>query len=100
MSESKPNKQRKQRDQTQQSPKPEDIIRDVVRGLVRRPKEVQVSSHEHGSILVLEVSVDDSDVGRVLGRSGRTFDLLKDLCVKMSGSYDMQILIELDTEEK
>ena len=82
-------------------PKPEEIIEMVVKGLVVDAEEVSLVVHnEGGQIKVLEVSCDPSDMGRLIGRGGKTFDLLKELTTRLSGSYDQRILVELNTEEQ
>jgi predicted RNA-binding protein YlqC (UPF0109 family) len=51
----------------------------VLRRLVDRPEEVEVTPLQDGDALVLEALVAPSDVGKVLGRSGRTVRSLRAL---------------------
>lgn len=49
----------------------------LVKGIVDNPTEVQVRSKESQRGDVLEVHVHPSDLGRVIGRSGRTAQALR-----------------------
>ena len=49
----------------------------LVKGIVDHPDAVRVSSRSSGRGEVLEVRVDPSDLGRVIGRSGRTAKALR-----------------------
>jgi len=56
----------------------EDLTR-VLRLLVDRPDEVAVSEVRSGEATVLEAAVAPSDIGKVLGRAGRTVRALRAL---------------------
>lgn len=75
----------------------EDLTR-VLRLLVDRPDEVEVSEVRAGDSTVLEAAVDPSDVGKVLGRSGRTVRALRVLLRargERDGSrYELDVLDE------
>lgn len=49
----------------------------LVKGIVDRPDEVQVASKETQRGEILEVHVHPEDLGRVIGRSGRTAQSLR-----------------------
>lgn len=49
----------------------------LVKGIVDHPDAVQVSSRSSPRGEVLEVRVDPADLGRVIGRSGRTAKSLR-----------------------
>jgi predicted RNA-binding protein YlqC (UPF0109 family) len=51
----------------------------LARDLVDRPEAVAVSSFEDDGVLVFELTVDPSELGRVIGRQGRTAQALRTL---------------------
>jgi predicted RNA-binding protein YlqC (UPF0109 family) len=55
----------------------ESALLHLVKGIVDNPDEVRVESHESPRGEVLEVRVDPVDLGRVIGRSGRTAKALR-----------------------
>ena len=48
------------------------VLTHVVRSIVDNPDAVQVESVDDGDKVLLEVRVGDGDLGRVIGRRGRT----------------------------
>jgi hypothetical protein len=55
------------------------LILEVTKALVDHPEQVQVDAADEGDTLVLELSVAENDLGRVIGRSGRTARALRAL---------------------
>ena len=49
-----------------------DLLLWLARELVDRPDEVQVDSIDRERSVVLELTVDPADLGRVIGRGGKT----------------------------
>ena len=55
------------------------LILEVSKALVDHPDEVEVEAIQEGGTLVLELSVAESDMGRIIGRAGRTAKALRAL---------------------
>ena len=51
----------------------------VVKGLVDHPDAVNITEVEQERTTVYELRLDPSDVGRVIGRSGRTVNAIRTL---------------------
>jgi predicted RNA-binding protein YlqC (UPF0109 family) len=49
-----------------------ELVRSIAQALVDRPDEVEVRVVEGEKTTVLELKVADSDLGKVIGRQGRT----------------------------
>jgi uncharacterized protein len=49
-----------------------DLVEAIARALVDKPEQVQVNAIEGEQVTVLELRVDPSDLGKVIGRQGRT----------------------------
>ncbi len=54
-------------------------VESMARDLVDHPDAVSVTSFEDEGVLVFEVTVDPSEVGRVIGRQGRTVQAVRTL---------------------
>lgn len=54
-----------------------DVLDHLVRGIVDNPDDVQVSRKQLRSGELLEVRVHPDDLGRVIGRAGRTAKALR-----------------------
>jgi len=71
-------------------------LADMARELVDRPEAVAVSSFEDEGVLVFELTVDPSELGRVIGKQGRTVQALRTL-LEAAGArhgryYDLEIV--------
>jgi uncharacterized protein len=72
------------------------MIEKVARALVETPDAVSVSQVEQGSETVLELAVAESDMGRVIGKQGRTVRAMRNLAsaagVKANKRFVLEIL--------
>jgi predicted RNA-binding protein YlqC (UPF0109 family) len=55
----------------------EELVKQVVVALVDTPEKVQVESVDEGGSLVINVTVDPGDVGKIIGRQGRVIKSLR-----------------------
>jgi predicted RNA-binding protein YlqC (UPF0109 family) len=56
-----------------------DVVEVVARGLAGRPDAVHVTESEHRGQLVVELTMAPGELGRVIGRQGRTAAALRTL---------------------
>lgn len=49
----------------------EDLVEVIARNIVDKPEEVKTNTVEEGSTTVIELSVADDDMGKVIGKQGR-----------------------------
>ena len=71
-------------------------VEQVARDLVDRVEAVKVTHFEDEGVQVFELTVDPDELGRVIGRQGRTAEALRAL-LEMAGekdgrSYDLEIV--------
>ena len=68
----------------------------LARDLVDRPETVEVQLVVEDGVHVLELAVDPSEMGRVIGRQGRTAQALRSLLdvasAKHGTDYELEIL--------
>ena len=48
------------------------VLDHIVRSIVNNPDQVRVEAVDDDGVIILEVRVADGDLGRVIGRRGRT----------------------------
>ena len=58
---------------------PAEVVAVAARALVDRPSEVKVTENVHRGVTVVELTVAPGDVGKVVGRQGRTAEALRAL---------------------
>lgn len=63
----------------------------LVRGIVDHPDEVRVDRAETGRGEVLEVHVHSEDLGRVIGRSGRTAKALRTIVTALADGARVRV---------
>ena len=67
----------------------------IVRDLVDHPDSVSVAQLEEDGVTVLEVEVDPAEMGRVIGRQGRTVQALRTLAEVAGARHDRSYEIEI-----
>ena len=77
-----------------------ELVREIARALVDEPKAVEVESVDRGDSTLLELRVAPQDVGKVIGKQGRTArsvrTVLGAVSVKLHHRYTLDILEEDD----
>ena len=74
----------------------DDLLAYIARGLVDDPRAVQVESFEEDDgTLVYELSVADDDVGKIIGRHGRTVNALRTVMRACATRHGRRILIDV-----
>jgi predicted RNA-binding protein YlqC (UPF0109 family) len=56
-----------------------DVVEVVARALVDQPESVRVSEHERRGMTILELKTAAGDMGKIIGRQGRTAAALRTL---------------------
>ncbi len=67
----------------------------LVRALVEHPDSVEVHELDEPDALVFEVKVAESDLGRVIGRQGRTAKALRTVLSAASAKLRRRVLLEI-----
>jgi predicted RNA-binding protein YlqC (UPF0109 family) len=75
----------------------EEALEHLVKGIVEHPDEVTVRDRTLRRGRILEVRVHPDDLGRVIGRSGRTASALRTVMGALAGGRQIRIDI-VDTD--
>jgi predicted RNA-binding protein YlqC (UPF0109 family) len=74
----------------------EEALEHLVKGIVEHPDEVQVRSRELRRGRILEVRVHPEDLGKVIGRGGRTARALRTVVTALGGRSVRVDLVDVD----
>jgi len=74
------------------------LIEYIVKGLVRHPDQVVVTPVQRHGATVYEMRLETSDVGRVVGRSGKTINALRSLLAAGSARKGIRCSLEIVEE--
>ena len=74
------------------------FIEYVVKALVRHPEQVSVVPADRHGATVYELRLEPEDVGRVVGRSGKTINAIRSLLVAGSARKGVRCSLEIVEE--
>ncbi len=72
-----------------------EIVSFIAKALVDEPEEVEVEVVEGDRTVIVELSVAPSDLGKVIGKDGRTARALRTLLAATSSKHDKRAVLEI-----
>ena len=72
-----------------------ELVEYLVRALVDAPDEVEVEELEENGDVVLEVTVAEDDLGRVIGRAGRIANALRTVARAAATKEERRVIVEI-----
>ena len=72
-----------------------DLLIKIAKALVDNPEEVQVNEIESTQTVVLELKVAKSDMGKVIGKQGKTANAIRTLLNAASGKTEKRYVLEI-----
>jgi hypothetical protein len=72
-----------------------ELIEYIVKALVDHPDEVSVNEIDNRSSLILEVSVADDDMGRVIGKGGVVVNSIRTLVQVLATKKGKRVSLEI-----
>jgi len=72
-----------------------DFLTQIVQALVDNPEEVQINAIEGSQTTVLELRVAESDMGKVIGKQGKTANAIRVLLNGASGKTGRRHVLEI-----
>ena len=76
-----------------------EALEHLVRGIVDNPEDVSVRSRDNRRVETLEVRVHPDDLGRVIGRSGRTAKALRTVVSALASGESVRVDV-VDTDRR
>jgi predicted RNA-binding protein YlqC (UPF0109 family) len=72
-----------------------DLIISIAKALVDHPEQVEVLEVEGEQILVLELKVAKEDIGKIIGKQGRTALAIRTILSAASGKTKKRTVLEI-----
>jgi predicted RNA-binding protein YlqC (UPF0109 family) len=72
-----------------------ELVRFIAKNLVDKPDEVHIALVEERQASVYELEVAESDLGKVIGRGGKTARALRTLVSQISPRSRKRVLVEI-----
>lgn len=67
----------------------------VVKALVDHPEEVTVTEVETERAVIFELRLNQTDVGKVIGKSGRTINAIRSLLMSAAAKHGKRVMVEI-----
>jgi len=67
----------------------------VVKGLVQHPEEVTITPVQRNGMTIYELRLNESDVGRIIGRQGMTINAIRTLLLAGSAKQGVRCAVEI-----
>ncbi|KMK77186.1 KH domain-containing protein [Alkalihalobacillus pseudalcaliphilus] len=71
------------------------LVEKMVKALVERPDDVQVNEKVNGEQLLVEVRVHESDIGKVIGKGGRTAKAIRSVVYAASMKEQKRVRVDI-----
>lgn len=72
-----------------------DLALKIVRSLVDHPDQVEVTEIEGSQSIVLEIAVAKEDIGKIIGKQGKTAMALRTIISAAAGKQRKHIILEI-----
>jgi len=74
----------------------QDVIEYIAQSLVENPEQVQVDAHRVGDTLYVDVTAASGDVGRLIGRKGRTAQAIRLVAKAAAVREGIHVVVDID----
>lgn len=77
-----------------------EFVEYIVKNLVDHPDEVKISEVGGSNTLIIELSVKKSDIGKVIGKKGKTINAIRTLLMSVASRNGLRVNLEILEEEE
>ena len=71
------------------------VVEVLAKALADRPEEVRVTESQHKQVTLIELFVSPVDIGKVIGRQGRTAAALRTLAASAGEKFGKNVTLEI-----
>ena len=72
-----------------------DILANIAKAIVENPDDVVVSEREEHGTVYLELSVNESDMGKVIGKQGRIAKAIRSVVKAAASKIDKKVIVDI-----
>ena len=75
-----------------------ELVEVIAKALVENPNEVVVKETEKDRAIIIELKVAPSDMGKVIGKSGKIARAIRSVVTAASSKSDKKVIVEIDNK--
>lgn len=77
-----------------------DFVAYIVKNLVDHPDQVKIQEVGGTHTVILELSVEKSDIGKIIGKRGKTINAIRTLLMSVASRNGLRVNLEILEDEK
>lgn len=77
-----------------------DFVAYIVKNLVDHPDQVKINEVGGTHTVILELSVEKSDIGKIIGKRGKTINAIRTLLMSVASRNNIRVNLEILEEDK
>ncbi len=71
------------------------VLYDIVSGIVNNPDNINIVEKQDGDTVILNLMVDESDLGKVIGKSGRIAKAIRTVVKAVAGREGKRVIVDI-----
>ena len=76
-----------------------ELLEEIIKGLVNHPDEVEIKESEGDKTTIFEAKVNKEDMGKVIGKKGKTIDSIKVIVGACGAKHKKRYIFQILDEE-
>ena len=72
-----------------------DFVAYIVKNLVDHPDQVKITEVGGTHTVILELSVEKTDIGKIIGKRGKTINAIRTLCMSVASRNGLRVNLEI-----
>ncbi len=77
-----------------------EFVEYIVKNLVDNPDQVKINEISGTHTLIIELSVEKSDIGKIIGKKGKTINAIRTLLMSVASRNGIRVNLEIIEEGK
>ena len=77
-----------------------EFVEYIIKNLVDNPDEVKIKEVGGTNTLILELSVEKSDIGKIIGKKGKTINAIRTLLMSVASRNNIRVSLEILEEDR
>jgi len=77
-----------------------EFVEYIVKNLVDCPEKVQINQVAGTNVIIIELNVEKSDIGKIIGRNGKTINSIRTLLKSVASRNKIRVNLEILEEQR